>query len=71
MIDRKNAPVAESEISFKLPQTNEFVLDNGLKVIFIHKDKLPLLRLNLMLHAGSKYDPENRKGLAYLTSRPG
>ena len=68
MIDRKKTPVAKSEISFKLPQTNEFLLDNGLRVIFIHKDKLPLLRLNLMLNAGSKYDPENKKGLAYLTS---
>jgi zinc protease len=68
MIDRKNKPEAKSEISFKLPQPNEFLLDNGLRVIFIQKDKLPLVRLNLMFNAGSKYDPENKKGLSYLTS---
>lgn len=43
-------------------------MENGLRVIFIHKDKLPLVRFNLMLNAGSKYDPENKSGLSYLTS---
>ncbi|HEX7356863.1 MAG TPA: pitrilysin family protein, partial [Ignavibacteriaceae bacterium] len=68
MIDRKNKPETKSEIGFKLPQANEFLLENGLRIVFIHKDKLPLVRLNLMLNAGSKFDPENKKGLAHLTS---
>ncbi|HEX9251466.1 MAG TPA: hypothetical protein VF870_04450, partial [Ignavibacteriaceae bacterium] len=68
MIDRKNKPAVKSEINFKLPKANEFLLDNGLRVIFIQKDKLPLERLNLIINAGSKYDPENKKGLSYFTS---
>ena len=68
MIDRKIKPEVKSEISFNLPKPNDFILENGLRVIFIHKDKLPLVRFNLMLNAGSKYDPENKSGLSYLTS---
>lgn len=68
MTDRKNKPQSKSEISFTLPQPNEFFLSNGLRVIFIKKDKLPLVRLNLILNAGSKFDPENKIGLSYLTS---
>jgi zinc protease len=68
MTDRKDIPKVKSEISFKLLKQNEFSLDNGLRVVFILKDKLPLVRLNLIVNAGSKYDPENKKGLSYLTS---
>jgi zinc protease len=68
MIDRNIKPEVKSEIKFNLPRPNEFLLENGLRVIFIHKDKLPLVKLNLMFNAGSKYDPENKNGLSYLTS---
>lgn len=68
MIDRKSKPAEISKIKFHLPKPNEILLDNGLRVTFISKDKLPLVRLNLILNAGSKYDPENKKGLSYLTS---
>jgi zinc protease len=68
MIDRKMKPEAKSDISFNLPKPNDFVLENGLRVIFIYKDKLPLVRFNLMVNAGSKYDPENKSGLSYLNS---
>ena len=51
MIDRKIKPEVKSEISFNLPKPNDFILENGLRVIFIHKDKLPLVRFNLMLNA--------------------
>lgn len=68
MTDRKNKPESESEISFNLPKPNEFLLKNGLRVISIQKDNLPMVRLNLMLNAGSKFDPENKYGLAYLTA---
>jgi len=68
MIDRNIKPEVKSEISFNLPKLNDFLLENGIRVIFIHKDKLPLVRFNLMLNAGSKFDPENKSGLSYLTS---
>ena len=67
-IDRKNKPETKSEISFNLPKPSELELDNGLKVIFIPKNKLPIVRISLMINAGSKYDPPNKNGLSYLTS---
>lgn len=68
IIDRKYKPEAKSEISFNLPQPSELILDNGLRVIFIPKNKLPMVRMSLMINAGSKFDPANKNGLSYLTS---
>lgn len=42
------------------------VLENGLRVI-LHQDNLtPLVAVNLLFQAGSKFDPPNRSGLAHL-----
>lgn len=42
------------------------VLDNGLKVI-IHRDELtPIVAVNLLFNAGSKFDPPEKSGLAHL-----
>ena len=68
IIDRKNKPIEKSEIKFDLPQPLESFLDNGLRVIFIPKNKLPMIRMNLMINGGSKFDPVNKNGLSYLTS---
>ncbi len=68
MNSRNSKPELKSEINFSLPKPTEFSLRNGLNVSFLKKDKLPLVRLNLMLNAGSKNDPDNKNGLAYLTS---
>ena len=67
-IDRKNKPKLNTEINFNLPQPLETCLENGLRVIFISKNNLPMIRLNLMINGGSKYDPKNKNGLSYLTS---
>lgn len=68
MIDRKTKPKSEAELNFILPEIQEAVLSNGLKIIYIQKDKLPITRLNLIVEAGSKFDPLNLKGLSNLTS---
>ncbi len=65
-IDRSVKPAPDSEISFTLPGMKSFELNNGLKVIFVKKDKLPILQLNLVISAGSKFDPEDKKGLSNL-----
>lgn len=67
-INREIKPSANGEISFTLPELDNFELSSGLNVTFIKKDNLPIIHLNLLLNAGSKFDPENKKGLAYLTS---
>ena len=43
-----------------------FELENGLKVL-LHQDQLtPLVAVNLLFKAGSKFDPWNKSGLAHL-----
>jgi zinc protease len=66
--NRKVKPESKASLNFSLPVIDEFTLSNGLKVLHIHKNKLPLVRLNLILDAGSKYDSADKNGLAYLTS---
>lgn len=68
ILDRKQKPVPASSIDFVPPEIEEFKLSNGLRVFYIFKDKLPLIRMNLLIDAGSKFDPEDKQGLAYLTS---
>ncbi len=68
MLDRKNKPEPKPEKNFSFPKTNVFFLKNGLRILFIKKDTLPLVRVKLIVNAGSKFDPKNKIGLAYLTS---
>ncbi len=65
---RSDAPQTNGTIEFHLPKLNEFVLNNGLEVMFVKKENLPIINLNLLVNAGSKFDPSNKNGLAYLTS---
>lgn len=66
--DRSIKPEQKSDLKFIPPVIKEFQLKNGLNIYYIHKDKLPLMRLNMIFDAGSKFDPIEKKGLAYLTS---
>lgn len=68
IFNRTEKPIPKMELEFIPPKIEEIKLKNGLKIFFIFKDKLPLIRMNLMINAGSKFDPDDKKGLAYLTS---
>lgn len=68
VLDRKIKPEIPQTLKFNPPGIEKLLLQNGLRVYFIKKDKLPLVRLSLVVNAGSRFDPENKKGLAYLTS---
>lgn len=67
-INRSNPPKENGDILFSLPKFHKFTLNNQLEVNFVKKDNLPIVTLNLVVNAGSKYDPENKNGLAYLTA---
>lgn len=45
---------------------NQFTLKNGLKVIVYEDDSLPIVSVVLAYAVGSKNDPENKAGLAFL-----
>ncbi|MCZ2268901.1 MAG: insulinase family protein [Ignavibacteriales bacterium] len=67
-LNRKNKPTEISNIKFTLPLPEEFCLDNGLKVIFIRKTNLPIIKILMNINAGSKFDNELKKGLSHLTT---
>jgi zinc protease len=64
--NRTIPPEPNGEINFKLPKIDKFTLENGLEVISVKKKKLPILHLTLISNAGSKFDPNEKKGLSYL-----
>ncbi len=68
MIDRSIKPEGKGNITFSLPEIKRFELSNGMKVLFVEKNSIPVIQLTLLVNGGSLYDPEGKKGLAYLTS---
>ncbi|GBD89944.1 peptidase M16 inactive domain protein [bacterium BMS3Abin04] len=67
-IDRATKPKEKGKIKFHLPTIKRFTLSNGLKIIFVEKNNLPIIQFSFISQAGSKNDPTGKKGLAYLTS---
>ncbi len=67
-LNRSNKPQPGNKINFNPPDFHNFKLNNGLEVYFIPKTELPIVRINLVLNCGSRYDPVNLKGLANLVS---
>ncbi len=68
MIDRSNAPAPEKSLSFNLPEVKELELANGIKLFFVRKEKLPIVFTEVLVSAGSKFDPPGKRGMGYLTS---
>jgi zinc protease len=50
------------------PLARETVLSNGLKLIVAERNHLPTINLQVLLRAGSLWDPSEKKGLAALTA---
>ena len=65
---RSKKPRYSGKLKFQLPEVSSFKLENGLPVHFVQKSTLPFLTMNLVVDAGSKYDPRGRKGLSNLLS---
>ena len=45
------------------------ILPNGMVLVTSEQAALPLVSVELLIRAGSRYDPADRHGLANLTSR--
>jgi zinc protease len=54
--------------SLTVPQVNETVLDNGLKVVVVPKKNLPLVTVSLLVKSGSETEAVNKAGLANMTA---
>ena len=66
--DRSQIPQPIQEIKFNIPEIRNFTLSNGLKVLFVQREFLPIIRMNLISGCGSVFDPTEKNGLANLFS---
>ncbi|MCU7495192.1 MAG: insulinase family protein [Ignavibacteria bacterium] len=67
-LNRTKKPQPKGKISFTLPEVEKFSLDNGLEVLFVHKERLPIVQMSLIIDAGSRFDPNEKKGLSNLVA---
>jgi len=63
--DRSKRPSSSGSINFTPPGFHKFNLSNGLKLFFIEKNDLPIVRINFLVNSGSRFDNDN-KGLSNL-----
>jgi len=64
------SPDSNAELKpVKLPEISEKVLDNGLKIIAVVHDELPVIAMQMMIKTGSTADPVNEAGLAVFTAQ--
>jgi zinc protease len=68
-IDRSIKPSLISEISYKGPVCESFILDNNLDVHFINKETLPIIWANIVINAGSVFESYDKKGVSNLLAR--
>lgn len=68
MSGRKQPPVSLDLPSFSLPRFEEAALANGLEILAVHDDRLPLVHWRLGFPAGSKFDPPELRGLSEMTA---
>ena len=65
---RQNAPAAGPAVAVVPPKPKEFTLKNGLKVMLIERNELPLVSLSLMFRTGSEQNPKGKAGLASMVA---
>ncbi len=61
-------PKPAAAAALKLPPVNRFTLNNGLAVLTLRDDQLPLINVRLTLPVGSIDDPADRVGIADFTA---
>ena len=65
---RQNAPAAGPAAAVVPPKPKEFALKNGLKVLLIERNELPLVSLSLMFRTGSEQNPKGKAGLVSMVA---
>jgi predicted Zn-dependent peptidase len=66
--DRSRPPALGPPPRLTLPTIEKHELSNGLDVWLVQRDEVPLVQVNLLVHAGSGDDPAGAFGLASLTA---
>ncbi|MBK9036350.1 MAG: insulinase family protein [Myxococcales bacterium] len=52
--------------ALKLPTLEQFTLENGLRVAYMHQDAAPVVAVEVWYHVGSKDEPRDRRGSAHM-----
>ncbi|MBV6432467.1 MAG: putative zinc protease [Bryobacteraceae bacterium] len=63
-LDRTKPPETPPLAPYKLPASAESKLPNGLGVVLVEDRRFPLVTLRVAFHAGSRFDPPGRSGVA-------
>jgi zinc protease len=63
-VDRTKPPQTPPIPSYKLPPVYETKLPNGLGIVLVDDPRFPLVTTRLNFRAGTKFDPQDRPGLA-------
>ena len=66
--NRSKPPALEAAPQLTLPPIQKRTLSNGLAVWIVEAHKVPLVQVNLLVHAGSGDDPAGKFGIASLTA---
>ncbi len=66
-VDRTVLPLPDADPTFEAAELQRARLDNGLQLVVLRQDELPLVRADLIFASGSGRDPEGRAGLADVT----
>lgn len=66
--DRSKPPELGPPPSLQLPPIQRFTLSNGLRVVMMEKHQVPLVQINLLVGAGTAWDPDGKRGLASMTA---
>ena len=61
-------PKPRPDPAFTLPRIERRKLSNGLEVLIVNHQELPVVSMNLILKTGAAADPSERAGLASLTA---
>jgi zinc protease len=64
--DRTALPPLAPTAPVKFPEVQEFILSNGLKVMFAQRSSVPVINMNLMMDAGYAADQSAKPGTARL-----
>jgi len=65
-IDRRKMPDLVPTPPIQLPAIQRAVLSNGMKLVLIQRDNLPIVNVTLTVNAGISSDPPARAGLSQL-----
>ncbi len=68
-IDRTKKPVEGKNPSFSLPKIQKGILSNGLKLMLVEHNELPIVQMQFVFHTGATYDPIEKPGLFNLMMR--